>query len=118
MTDEKRELELSLKFINSNPFPSFKYVSNLVHHDLSLWAEYSKKNHICLKIMYEKINDKEIVKSFAERIGNFRALQAAFYILQYVLRENSGGDPINAEAFYIISDKFKSHVDGVHGWLN
>ena len=114
MTDEKRELELSLKFINSNPFPSFKYVSNLVHHDLSLWAEYSKKNHVCLKIMYEKINDKEIVKAFAELIGNFRALQAAFNILQYVLRENSGGDLINAEAFYIISDKFKLHVDGVH----
>ena len=115
---ENRELELSLKFINSYPFPSFKYVSNLVHHDLSLWAEYSKKNHICVKIMYERINDKEIVKSFAERIGNFRALQAAFYILQHVMRENTGGDPINAEAFYMILDKFKLHVEGVHGWLN
>ena len=118
MADEIHELELSLKFINSNPFPSFKYVSNLVHHDLSLWAECSKKNHSCLKIMYGNINDKEIVKSFAERIGHFRALQASFYILLYVMRENTGGDPINAEAFYIIRYKSKLHVEGVHVWLN
>ena len=32
--------------------------------------------------------------------------------------ENAGGDPINAEAFYIIRDTFKLHVEGVHGWLN
>ena len=60
MTDDMRGLELSLKFINSNPFPSFEYVSNLVHHDLSLWAEYSEKNHICLKHSYENINDKQL----------------------------------------------------------
>ena len=43
MAGEDMADELSLKFINSNPFPSFDYVSNLVHHDLSLWAEYSEK---------------------------------------------------------------------------
>ena len=60
MSDEMRELELSLKFINSIPFPSFGYVSKLVHHDLSLWAEYSEKKHICLKIMYENIKGKNV----------------------------------------------------------
>ena len=60
MTDEMRELELSLKFINSNLFTSFDYGSNLVHHDLSLWAEYSEKKHICLKVSYEHINDKQL----------------------------------------------------------
>ena len=60
MAGEDMADELSLKFINSNPFPSFDYVSNLVHHDLSLWAEYSEKNHICLKHSYENINDKQL----------------------------------------------------------
>ena len=60
MTDEKRELELSLKFINSNPFPSFKYVSNLVHHDLSLWAEYSEKNIFVLKSCMNKLTIKKL----------------------------------------------------------
>ena len=118
MTDDMRGLELSLKFINSNPFPSFEYVSNLVHHDLSLWAEYSETNHICLKIIYENINDEKTVKSFAERIGNFTALQAVFYIMLHAMRENTGGEPINAETVYIIRDKLKLHVEGVHGWLN
>ena len=54
------------------------------------------------------------VKSFAERIGNFTALQAVFYIMLHVTRENTGGEPINAETFYIIRDKFTSHVEGVH----
>ena len=118
MADEDMADELSLKFISSNPFPSLDYVNNLVHHDLSLWAKYSEENRIRLKSIYENINDTKAVKSFAERIGNFTALQAVFYIMLHVIRENTGGEPINAEAFDIIRDKFKLHVEGVHGWLN
>ena len=36
----------------------------------------------------------------------------------HVIRENTGGEPINTEAFYIVRDKFKLHVEGVHRWLN
>ena len=43
MAEELRELELSLKSINSNPFPSFKYVSQMIkHNDLRFWSEYSE----------------------------------------------------------------------------
>ena len=74
-----------------------------------------RENRSCLKTIYEHINDNEVVKALVERIGNFRALQASFYILQYVMKENSGGEPNNAKAFYIISDKnimSKEFMDG------
>ena len=122
MCDEEREVEMTKKFIYFNPFPSFDYVSTLIlNMDMNLWAEYSEKHHNCLKNVYENINDEKIVKTNAEEIGNFTALEAVFYIMLRVIREIITEDPINdynGEAFYIIREKFKLHVEGVHGWLN
>ena len=64
MTDEDMADELSLKCINSNPFPSSDYVNNLVHHDLSLWAEYSEKTIFVLRLFLKtlKIKNCKIIR--------------------------------------------------------
>ena len=36
----------------------------------------------------------------------------------HVIREHTGGEPINAETCYIIRDKFELHAEGIHGWLH
>ena len=106
---------------NDFKYPSYDYVSNeLMKFDMKLDAEYGEYNHEYLKIIWENIDDENIIKTCGENInqrGGFTALQANYYAFLHVMRlAVSGSADKYRESFIDTKHTISRNWDGIGEW--
>ena len=108
---------------NDFGYPSYDYVSNeLIKFDMTLDAEYGEYNHEYLKIIWENIDDENIIKTCGENInqrGGFTALQANYYAFLHVMRlaVRNNTDKYR-DSFIDTKHTISINWDGIGDWKN
>ena len=85
------ELTPEPNICNDYNYPSYRTVCELLSRvrQINLYAEYSAVNHEYLKIIWDNIDDENIIRTIGENInhtGGYIALQASYYTLLHIMR--------------------------------
>ena len=85
----KKEIVITMKVLNRYVYPRREDVMRLIQRQPDLWAEYGLENHQCLRMIWNSINDADIIRRMGEEInerGGFQAMQANYYTLLEIFR--------------------------------
>ena len=65
-----------IRFVQTNPYPSYEEMMERIDCRVDLFAEYGSKNHVCCKIIYENPTNKELIVEMGKAIYKMGGLQA------------------------------------------
>jgi len=116
----QKEKELIQDYVKNHPYPSLSEMNRRILNTpndvrMEWFAEYGKRNHEALSIMYRFITDKGLCKIIGEEIykrGGFTALKCNYCILRYL-------SPLSESSNYVIKTwgrMVESYWDGVGEW--
>jgi hypothetical protein len=116
------ELTPEPNICNDYSYPSYRAVCELLSRvkQINVSTEYSKVNHEYLKIIWDNIDDENIIRTVGENIthtGGYVALQASYYTLLHVMRplvKNNHEKYI--QSWYDIKTSVSKAWDGVGEW--
>lgn len=80
------EDKMILQFVKKYPYPDHEVMLSKLNSYVDLYAEYSKLNHACCKIIYENPTNAEIILNSGKQIyknGGIELLKATHRILKY-----------------------------------
>jgi hypothetical protein len=112
-----------LNVCNDFQYPSYDYVCiELLKFDWEFHAEYGTCNHEFLKILWENIDDENIIKTIGSEInerGGITALTANYYTFLHVMRlAVKGSVEKYRESFIDIKNTISRNWNGVGEWRN
>ena len=113
-------------FFRNNQYPTYDEVNNLLIESgsIELMSEYGQLNHRLLKLIWDNIDDKEVIinagKSIDKR-GGFTAMQGNFYtfikVLQYMLKKNKDiYNDLELMKIGYMNKNIEKYWDGIGNW--
>lgn len=65
-----------IRFVQTNPYPSYEEMMERIDCRVDLFAEYGSKNHVCCKTIYENPTNKELIVEMGKAIYKMGGVQA------------------------------------------
>ena len=99
-----------IRFVESNPYPSYEEMMERIDCRVDLFAEYGSKNHDWCKTIYENPTNKELIVEMGKAIykmGGMHALSKNHEIIKCFSPYWSSGDPEIRVQGRMIEEYFK-----------
>ena len=107
---------------NDFDYPSYDTVCDLLSKvkQINVSSEYSKVNHQYLKLIWENIDNTNLIKVVGENIndrGGITSLRASYYTLLHVMRPIvKANQDMYMDSWYDVKNRISYAWDGIGEW--